>query len=88
MTKKITLDIFVEKAKKFHENKYDYSQSVYNGYNKEITIICPDHGDFKQTPHKHIKGLGCSLCIIKDDRTDTWIKEVSIIHNNKYDYIA
>ncbi len=86
MTKKITLDIFVEKAKKFHENKYDYSQSVYNGYNKEITIICPDHGDFKQTPHKHIKGLGCPLCITKDNRTDKWIKEVSIIHNNKYDY--
>ncbi len=86
MTKKIPLETFIKTAHQAHNNRYDYSQSVYNGYNNEIEINCPDHGMFKQTPHKHIKGSGCESCNIKDDKTDKFIKECNIIHKNKYDY--
>ena len=25
-------------------------------------IICPEHGDFEQLPHSHLKGNGCRKC--------------------------
>ena len=55
-------NIYIEKAKLVHNNFYDYSKSVYNGYKKKIIIICPIHGDFLQTPDNHIHGHGCPKC--------------------------
>lgn len=45
-----------------HNNKYDYSKVEYiNNYTK-IKIICPEHGEFEQTPSNHLQGKGCELC--------------------------
>ena len=30
--------------------------------NVPVTIICPKHGEFKQTPYVHMKGCGCPKC--------------------------
>lgn len=43
---KITTEIFIERAKKAHGNKYDYSKSVYTKSDSKICIICPEHGEF------------------------------------------
>ncbi len=56
-----TLD-FIDKAKKIHGNKYEYSLSEYCGATKNIKIICNLHGLFEQKPHTHLKGCGCSKC--------------------------
>ena len=53
---------FIEKAKKIHGDKYDYSKIQYMSTHKQICIICPDHGEFWQTPANHLKGEGCPLC--------------------------
>lgn len=45
-----------------HSTKYDYSKVIYERENKEITIICKKHGEFKQTPGIHLKGYGCRKC--------------------------
>lgn len=29
---------------------------------KPVTIICPEHGEFKQTPYSHLSGSGCNSC--------------------------
>jgi len=42
----MTTEEFIKKAKKVHGDKYDYSKSVYTGYNNKITIICPIHGEY------------------------------------------
>ena len=53
---------FIEKARKIHGDKYDYSKVEYvNAYTK-ICIICPEHGEFLQTPHDHLKGASCPKC--------------------------
>ena len=51
---------FIEKAKKVHNNKYDYSLVKYkNSTTKiKIKIICPIHGIFMQPPITHYKS-GC-----------------------------
>ena len=39
-------EIFIEKAKKVHGDKYDYSKVQYvNAYTK-VGIICTEHGEF------------------------------------------
>lgn len=53
---------FIEKAKSVHGNKYDYSKVEYYNNNTPVTILCPVHGEFMQTPHAHKSGNGCPLC--------------------------
>lgn len=60
--KGLTTEEFIEKARKIHGNKYNYSKAKYiNSYTK-VCIICPKHGEFWQTPNCHLDGKGCPLC--------------------------
>ena len=62
----MTTEKFIEKARKFHGDKYDYSKVEYKGDKTNICIICPIHGEFWQTPHNHLNiargGCGCPKC--------------------------
>lgn len=53
---------FIEQANKIHNNKYDYSKVEYVHTETKVTIICPEHGEFKQDPHNHLRGKGCPKC--------------------------
>ena len=53
---------FISKAPLIHNNKYDYSKSIYNGRFSKTTIICPTHGEFEQTIGDHLQGCGCTQC--------------------------
>ena len=61
-TKKLTIDIFVVRANKKHNYKYDYSKFVYINCRTKSIIICPEHGEFLQNPHDHLKGKVCHKC--------------------------
>ena len=83
---------FIEKAKEIHNDFYDYSKAIFNKSSEPITIICPMHGEFLQTPEKHLKGRGCPKCgVIKRAKkrtytTETFIEKAKEIHNDFYDY--
>jgi hypothetical protein len=62
LKKRKSNDKFIEEAQKVHGNKYDYSKVKYKNTNAPICIICPEHGEFWQTPTKHIHGHGCPVC--------------------------
>jgi len=63
---RLTTEEFVSNAKKIHPcDKYDYSQVDYKGAKIKVTIICPEHGPFKQTPDGHLSEKGCNSCAIK-----------------------
>lgn len=53
---------FIEKAKKIHGNKYNYSKVEYKNANTKVTIICKEHGEFKQNPRGHLSNNGCPFC--------------------------
>lgn len=55
-------EYFINQCKDVHDDKYDYTSSVYVSSKKKITITCPHHGDFKQLPTAHKKGHGCPCC--------------------------
>ena len=83
---------FIKNATKIHNNKYDYSKVLYRKSNIKVCIICPEHGEFWQTPNSHLSGRGCPQCSINRRRnyfsrtTDEFIQKATKIHNNKYDY--
>lgn len=61
--RKSTTQEFIEKAKKIHGNKYDYGKVNYVNNKTKVCIICPEHGEFWQTPRAHIcKQHGCPKC--------------------------
>lgn len=62
MGKKLTTSEFIEKATKCHHGKYDYSCTNYVNSRTKVTIICPEHGSFVQTPSSHLQGNGCPIC--------------------------
>ena len=59
--KKLTISEFESKATEIHGGKYTYHQD-FNGTRNLIVITCPIHGDFLQTPKKHLQGQGCPKC--------------------------
>lgn len=83
---------FIEKAKKKHGDKYDYSKVEYIGGHKNVIIICPEHGDFFQSPSNHLSGKGCLKCsYIKRAQKMTqgneeFIEKSIKIHGDKFDY--
>jgi len=90
--KRDTKQIFINKANKLHNNKYDYSKFNYvNDYTKG-TIICPIHGEFAQAPKHHKTNTGCWECVkiniansMKCSNQD-FIIRCNKIHDNKYNY--
>ena len=78
---------FIKKANEIHNNKYTYSKVEYINSKTKVCIICPEHGEFYQTPNDHLKGCECPKCAgnIKW-KYDDFIREVTKIHNGKYDY--
>lgn len=59
---KLTTDLFIERARAVHGEKYDYSLVEYKNYSTKVCIICPNHGEFWQTPNNHLFGAGCPVC--------------------------
>ena len=61
--KTFTTEDFITKSNEIHNNKYDYSKSIYTGSLNNVTITCPHHGDFEQLALNHMtKGRGCRRC--------------------------
>ncbi len=80
-------EIFIQKAKRIHGNKYDYSCVNYINSKIKVKIICKIHGEFEITPSSFIKGSNCNLCINRQKLTiEEFIKRAIKIHGNLYDY--
>jgi len=79
---------FVERARKVHGDKYDYSLVEYIHYNIKVKIICPEHGEFKQNSVNHLRGHACKKCTLyKRTRTaEQFIEKAREVHGDKYDY--
>ena len=92
MAKKLTKDEWIQKAKKVHDDKYDYSKVKYKCSADKVCIICPEHGEFWQNANSHLRGSGCPICYNNRRKNnklkaqETFIKECLYIHGNRYDY--
>jgi hypothetical protein len=93
-----TTEEFVDRAKRIHGDKYNYSQTVYTKLHGKIIVVCELHGIFTPTAsnHTHLKS-GCPSCekIIKRGTraaqqrsmtTEEFIIKCIETHGDKYDY--
>ena len=83
---KSSIDQFVKKSIRIHGYKYNYSKVKYINAQTKITIICPIHGEFQQTPQAHLNGQGCPKCYGRNYTMEELITECHKVHSNKYDY--
>jgi hypothetical protein len=92
MPKKLTTEIFLERAKIKHGGFYDYSRTSYVNNTSTVIIICPKHGQFSQTPKAHMIGNGCNKCgegRAADKRrgtTEDFVQRARRVHGDCYDY--
>ena len=88
----MSLDEFIKRANIKHNDKYDYSKTIYIKSCEKIIIICNGHGEFKQTPNGHLRGQGCKKCATEKTAKqcsmtlEQFILKSNLKHNNKYDY--
>ena len=87
-----TKEHFIIEAQEIHGNKYDYSKVEYINNHIKVCIICLEHGEFWQTPNKHLLGQGCPRCsailngLNKRLSLDAFIQRSKEMHGDKYDY--
>lgn len=88
----LTLNNFVEKAKKVHGDKYDYDSVIYTNSQDYIEIGCRSCKIFfYQKGNAHLMGQGCKQCSRskmgnKRLSNDEFISRCIEIHKEKYDY--
>lgn len=86
-----TTDEFIEKARKVHGEKYDYSNVDYTNNSTKVCIICPKHGEFWQTPANHLFRKGCPKCnaskLEESIREFLVDKGIEFVHQSKFEWL-
>lgn len=60
---RLTIAEFIERSKKIHGNKYDYSHIVnYVNNRTKVPLVCDKHGFFEIEASGHMQGRGCRKC--------------------------
>lgn len=83
---------FISKAQSVHNQYYDYSKALYISARKKVTIICPVHGVFSQTPNSHLRGSGCYSCgrkrlaTAQSHNKELFVRNARAVHGARYGY--
>lgn len=83
-----TLSEFISQANQIYNFKYDYGKFIYLGDGIPGIIICPGHGEFKQSPSNHLAGKECCKICCRTGRaisTQEFIERCAKIFP-EYDY--
>jgi hypothetical protein len=67
---------FINKAKEIHQDTYDYTNTIFKNGLTKLSIICKKHGEFKQDPFTHLKGMGCIKCG-RENLQGYWYKNIN-----------
>jgi very-short-patch-repair endonuclease len=76
MVKTSTYQMFLEKARNVHGDKYNYIEESFSKMRDSVTIICPLHGEFSQRAQSHIDGRGCPKC--RESKLEKEVKDFLI----------
>jgi hypothetical protein len=62
--KQLPVEAFIRRAHEVHKGKYQYQTAQFtNVLTGVVSILCPLHGEFKQSPVNHLAGkVGCTKC--------------------------
>lgn len=83
---------FKEDALYVHGTKYTYIKGTYLKSDENMTIICPIHGKFNQTPNSHLQGCGCPMCNQSHMETEVSLflsrHNITYIYQKKFDWLG
>ena len=65
----VSIDEFKKRAAKKHNNKYDYSLVQFTMLTDRVTIICPEHGEFKKNRISTLKERSLSKVCVRITRS-------------------
>ncbi len=90
--RKFTKEQWIEKFKKVHGDRYDYSmveEFKGGGMFNKIIIICKKHGEFLMRPQTHSKGVNCPYCNISkgEDEIEKYLIKNNIEYTREYKFI-
>ncbi len=89
---KYTTESFIEKLKKKHGDRYDYSEVQYVSSQKKIKICCKEHGVFEQLASQHLQGSDCPTCasnsaVVKRRKTtEFFLEKFKARYGDRFDY--
>lgn len=96
-TPKMTQEEFLKIAKQYHNDKYDYSKTIYKSHSEYIEFVCKDCGkENRQISLYHLKNGGCKGCSDKQNalnrkrKTEQFIIESKKVHGEfayNYDFV-
>lgn len=62
-SRRCSAEDFINKARRVHGDKYDYSLVRYESTMKDVELVCPIHGSFTIRPNNHLSSrVGCPVC--------------------------
>jgi hypothetical protein len=73
---------FIKESIEIHQDRYDYSLVEYEGTDNKVKIICREHGEFEQSPTKHLQNQGCPTC--SESKLEKKIRLLLTNNNIKY----
>ena len=83
MTKRLTTEEFIERSKRIHGDKYDYSLVNYINSSTPVKLIY-DGVIYEQNPRNHLNGFKCEN--IKGLTQEEFISKSKEIHGDIFDY--
>ena len=88
----ITNAEFIERAKRVHGDKYDYSEVDMVDMRTNVTIICPKHGRFRPLPKPFLAGGKCPECAREEKlyckklTNEEFIEKAKLAHPTGYSF--
>ena len=86
---KSNIEDFILKARKIHDNKYNYDLVKYVNSRTKVKILCNDcNNTFLINPNNHLSGVGCSVCanLNKKSNKEEFVKKSKKIYGDKFNY--
>ena len=80
----LSAEVLIERFREAHGKRYDYTEVKYSGLAQKVKILCPEHGEFFQTPRVHLKRSGCPECALSKGETAI----ANILNENAIDYLV
>lgn len=89
---RLSKEEFIKKANEIHHGKYNYDKVEYKNCLTKVCIICPNHGEFEQTPNEHTQGCGCPKCNLTHLERDVmnYLDDVGITYEyqKRFDWLG
>jgi len=79
-------DSYVKEALVVHSGRFSYGDVEYINNAAYMTVVCKEHGEFKQLARDHLNGVGCTKCSKPIFDRDSFIRAASSVHGDRYGY--